>query len=150
MRGRMAFDGYVRNMKWLIRLKPGIQQGIEDMSIIQRSIPLRFSIAAMLIFLALFVEVTVTCAQKACTDNEIWSVFPSSKELGDVNDQLLMKSGPTVNTDGTRTFSMRWSGGTTSRSVSVTITEYTEPKWASKKVHEYGLITKKDRLRLAW
>jgi hypothetical protein len=77
----------------------------------------------------------------------IWAMFPTSKELGDVNDQLLTKSGPTTNQDGTRTFSMRWQGAATSRSVSVTITEYSEPKWASKKVHEYGFDNMKGQAK---
>ena len=92
----------------------------------------------LLLLPAIFMEATVTHAQRACTDDEIWSVFPTSKDLGDVNDQLLTKSGPTLNKDGTRIFSMMWQGAATSRSVSVTVTEYPEPKEANKKIHEYG------------
>ena len=115
---------------------------------IDRVLSFRLSVAAMLIlFSALVMEATVTYAQKACTDNEIWSVFPTSKDLGDVNDQLLTKSGPTLNKDGTRTFSMRWQGAATSRSVSVTLTEYPDPKWASKKVHEYGFDNMKGQTK---
>ena len=113
-----------------------------------RVLPLRLSTAAMLIlFLTIFMEATVTHAQRPCTDGEIWAVFPTSRDLGDVNDQLLTKSGPSLSKDGTRMFSMRWQGAATSRSVSITLTEYPKPKQASKKVHAYGFDDSKGQVK---
>ncbi len=115
---------------------------------INRLLSLMLSVAVMLIlFLLLVTEATVTHAQRPCTDAEIWAVFPTSRDLGDVNDQLLTKSGPTLNKDGTRMFSMRWQGAATSRSVSITLTEYLEPKEASKKVHAYGFDSTKGQTK---
>ena len=114
---------------------------------INRLLSLTLSVAVMLILLLLITEATVAHAQRPCTDSEIWAVFPTSRDLGDVNDQLLTKNGPTLNKDGTRTFSMRWQGAATSRSVSVTLTEYLEPKEASKKVHGYGFDNTKGQTK---
>ena len=114
---------------------------------INRVLSLRLSVAVMLILLLLVTEATVTHAQGPCTDGEIWAVFPTSRDLGDVNDQLLTKSGPTLNKDGTRMFSMRWQGAASSRSVSVTLTEYLKPKEASKKVHAYGFDSAKGQTK---
>jgi len=106
-----------------------------------------YAAALLIFFFTSFITATAPRAQSPCTDDMIWAVFPTSKELGDVNDQLLTKSGPTVNQDGTRTFSMRWQGAASSRSASVTITEYSEPKWASKKVHDYGFDNMKGQTK---
>jgi|GEM_PF-4895185 len=106
-----------------------------------------YAAALLIFFFTSFITATAPRAQSPCTDDMIWAVFPTSKELGDVNDQLLTKSGPTVNQDGTRTFSMRWQGAAASRSVSVTITEYPDPPSASKKVHEYGFDDKKGQIK---
>ena len=89
----------------------------------------------------------VTGAQRPCTDDEIWAVFPSSQDLGNVNDQLLTKSGPTVSKDGSRIFSMRWQGASSSRSVSVTLTEYPTPRQASQKIHAYGFDDQKGQVK---
>mgnify|MGYP000185719425 CR=1 FL=1 len=124
-----------------------IERGLKNMCRINRLLSLTLSVAVMLILLLLITEATVAHAQRPCTDSEIWAVFPTSRDLGDVNDQLLTKNGPTLNKDGTRTFSMRWQGAATSRSVSVTLTEYLEPKEASKKVHGYGFDNTKGQTK---
>ncbi|MCF8084021.1 MAG: hypothetical protein K9M96_13080 [Deltaproteobacteria bacterium] len=86
-------------------------------------------------------------AQTLCTDAMIWAVFPTSKDLPGVNDQLLNKNGPTVNSDGTRSFAKRWSAGSVSRSVNITLTEYPDTKTASQKVHAYGFDDQKGQVR---
>jgi len=127
---------------------PDIKRGFRNMCKTNRVLPFRLSAAAMLVFFStIFMEATVTRAQKPCTDGEIWSVFPTSRDLGDVNDQLLTKSGPSLSKDGSRMFSMRWQGAATSRSVSITLTEYPKPKQASKKVHAYGFDNSKGQVK---
>jgi hypothetical protein len=101
---------------------------------------LKFSRLGLLIFLlSCHLFLPAAQAQTPCTDNEIWAVFPTSGELGNVNDQLLTRSGPTTANDGSRAFSMRWQGAAASRSVSVTVTEYSSPKEAAQKIHSYGV-----------
>jgi hypothetical protein len=97
----------------------------------------------------IFFSITATnaLAQTPCTDAMIWGVFPTAKELPGVNDQLLNKIGPTVNADGTRSFAKRWSAGSTSRSVNITVTEYPDTAAASQEVHVYGFDDQKGQVK---
>ncbi|NPA25142.1 MAG: PKD domain-containing protein [Deltaproteobacteria bacterium] len=75
-----------------------------------------------------------------CTPAEIRAIFPTSAELGDVNDKLMTDNGPTPDhKNQTINYSRRWQGGSgTSRTVSVTLTIYPDSSGARKKVNDYG------------
>ncbi len=72
-----------------------------------------------------------------CSENEIWSVFVGSQELGDVNDQLLTQDVSPAK-DGKKAFSRRWDGGSSSRSVSIILTIYETAQQAKDAVENYG------------
>ena len=69
-------------------------------------------------------------------------MFPDSAELataGAINDKLKTESGPAPNKNGVEIYSRRWTGSSSSRGVSVTLTFYASALLANAKVRAFGL-----------
>ncbi|MBT7701409.1 MAG: PASTA domain-containing protein, partial [Verrucomicrobia bacterium] len=90
-----------------------------------------------------FPDATVTTVHplqvdgKAVTASDLWGVFPASQELQAVNEQLRSDSrAPDGN--GNPGFDRRWTGGSQSRSLSITLTVWPDRASALADVTAYG------------
>jgi hypothetical protein len=74
-----------------------------------------------------------------CNPTEVWWTFPESKDLVGVSEQLKSDSGPSTSTqDQTVTFSRRWQGATSLRSLSITLIIHPSTALAASSVKRYG------------
>ena len=105
--------------------------------------PIKFGAVALAIFLTLFFQaIAPSFASSQCKPSAVWAVFPDSAELataGVINDKLKTESGPTPNKEGIEIYSRRWTGSSSSRGVSITLTFYSSALLANQKVRGFGL-----------
>jgi len=96
-------------------------------------------IAALLLLLSIMFVSFPALVRAECNAADVWLTFPDSRQVADVNRQLMTDSGPTrdIKTQSI-TYSRRWQGARFSRSLSITIIIYPTVKMAANKVKSYG------------
>ena len=99
----------------------------------------RLSLTILFLILALMIAGLPAQARAKCDPAAVWLTLPDSSQVAGVNKQLMTDSGPTVNHHTqTTTYSRRWQGAGSSRSLSITIIIHPTAKVAADSVKSYG------------
>ena len=104
-----------------------------------RKYVVRRSLVAIFLVLATMIAGLPAQARAECDPAAVWLTLPESSQVANVNKQLMTDSGPTVNHHiQTTTYSRRWQGAGSSRSLSITIIIHPTVKVAADSVKSYG------------
>ncbi len=99
----------------------------------------RLSLTILFLILALMIAGLPAQARAKCDPAAVWLTLPDSSQVAGVNKQLMTDSGPTVNHHTqTTTYSRRWQGAGSSRSLSITIIIHPTAKVTADSVKSYG------------
>ncbi len=99
----------------------------------------RLSLATLFLIFAVILASLPAQVRAECDPAAVWLTLPDSSQVANVNKQLMTDSGPSVNHHTqTTTYSRRWQGASSSRSLSITIIINPTVKVAADSVKSYG------------
>ncbi len=112
---------------------------------------MRLSYLKVLSILMTFIVILPTIANTKCTPSQIKSIFPTSKEVGDVIDQARYDTGPQQENDGSILYSRIWRGGPGGyRDLTIRLYTYPNSNIARLKVEKYCKALGSRRINLTY
>ncbi len=112
---------------------------------------MRLSYLKILSTLMTFIVIFPTIANAKCTPSQIKSIFPTSREVGDVIEQARYDIGPQQENDGSILYSRIWRGGAGGyRNLTIRLYVYPNSNFAHLKVEKYCKALGSRRINLTY